>query len=415
MDISKIEKLLRRCELNDLYEIETILSDLIQKEEVGSKRWNDDDGRKQRKEKRFETNLLGTLTRITDVKPGERKEYSVTIGDISRSGMRLQVDGKFNPSRVVEVMFASPGGKIKRCFVEVVRMQKMSNQDGNWLELGCRTVRNEEVRRLRLQEEVMAKMRSKLNSRSGILILVVGLDTESTEKQLTARVKSQKYIVRQVDNVHQAVHSAEKIKAQLAIFCQGSPLCRDEESLAELKKKPKGLAVMAIIEKEEDRMPLMMAGVDECLTVKNSEDYLFNAIERALIGHAMRNNNASQQLSGRVLIFSIDNSRINLMAYQLEENGYNFRVMTDIKESQHYAKDPFDLILADYDDDSAKEFRELAEMFSGLPLIALCENVSQGQQAIMDGASNYLCMPPRKEDVQMILELARKNLQPASF
>ena len=162
-------------------------------------------------------------------------------------------------------------------------------------------------------------------------------------------------------------------------------------------------------------MSLMMAGVDECLTVKNCDDYLFYAIERALIGHTMRNSSAEQQLSGRVLIVSIDNSRVNLMIFQLEENGYNFRVVTDINEAQHYAKDPFDLILADYDEDSDKEFSGLMEIFSGLPVIAMCENVSQGQQAIMNGASNYLCMPPRKEDVQMILELARKNLQQASI
>ena len=39
MDIGKIEKLLRRCELEDLYEIQTILSDLIQKVEEGTKRF----------------------------------------------------------------------------------------------------------------------------------------------------------------------------------------------------------------------------------------------------------------------------------------------------------------------------------------------------------------------------------------
>jgi len=212
--LGKIEKLLQRCDLKELQEIQKLITEQIKRMQGDQAYWNDQDGRKRRREERFETNLLGTLTRITDIKPGERKEYSVTIQDISRSGMCVRVDTNFTPSRVVEITFAAPGGKIKRCFMEVVRVRRMSNENGSWLEVGCRSASNEEVRRVRLQEEQIAKMRSKLHSRRGILIMLVGNNTDATEKKLTSRIKTKNYTVRRCESVFQAYQTAEKVKAQ---------------------------------------------------------------------------------------------------------------------------------------------------------------------------------------------------------
>lgn len=408
---AKIEKLLQRCDLKQLNEIRKSISEMIEKEEGNKSYWDDHNGRKQRREERFDTNLLGTLTRITDVKPGERKEYSVSVLDISRSGMCLKVDTNFTPSRVVEVTFAAPGGKIKRCFMEVVRVRKMTNENGSWLEVGCRAAGTEEVRRLRLQEEQVTKTRSKLNSQRGILIILVGDNSDEFEKKLTAKMKIKNYSVRRFDSVHQAMHNAEKLQAQLAIFCRGSRLCRDSKMLDDLKSKPSELAMLAIIESEEDRMPLILAGIDECLMEQNYEEYLFHSIERAMVGHALRKNKKSMNMSGRILIQSIDNTRINLVTYQLEEHGYSIRVANDLEEARNCVKDPFDMVLADYDVDNPEEFRSLRELFYELPVIALCDDIVHGQQAIVDGAGNYLCMPPAKEDIQMILELATSHVE----
>ncbi|MCK5272401.1 MAG: PilZ domain-containing protein [Sedimentisphaerales bacterium] len=409
--LGKIEKLLQRCDLKQLHDLKKTISDMIEKETGNQSYWDDKSGSKSRREERFDTNLLGTLTRITDVKPGERKEYSVTVNDISRSGMCLKVDTNFVPSRVVEVTFASPGGKIKRCFMEVVRVRKITNEDGSWLEVGCRGANTEEVRRLRLREEQVTKTRSKLNSQRGIFIILVGDNSNDIEKKLTAKLKIKNYSTRRFDSVHQAVHNAKKLKAQLAIFCHGSRLCRDSKMLGELNPKPSELATLAIIEKEEDRMPLILAGIDECLMEQNYEEYLFHSIERAMVGHTLRQNKKSQHMSGRILIQSIDNTRINLVTYQLEERGYSIRVASDLEEARNHVKDPFDMVFADYDIDNPEEFRSLRELFYELPVIALCDDIVHGQQAIVDGAGNYLCMPPTKEDIQMILELATSHIK----
>ncbi|MBN1765147.1 MAG: PilZ domain-containing protein [Sedimentisphaerales bacterium] len=411
MDIEKIEKIIQRLDMGELHHVQKYIAEQIKKLELTQKHLDDDKGRELRREERFETNLLGTLTRITDVKPGERKEYSVTVHDISKSGMRLKVDTNFIPSRVVEITFAGPGGKIKRCFLEIVRMRKMSNQDGNWLEVGCRSINNEEVRRMRLKEEKVIKTRSKLHSRRGILVLIVGTETEVNEKKLLARMKAQQYNVHRVDSLNVAMKSAEKTKAQLCIFCSASKLLTQADMLTAIGNRPPTLATLAIIEKEEDRLELLKAGVDECISEANYENFFFKAIERAMLGHAGRQGKSSHEISGRALIVSIDTTRINLISYQLEENGYSFRIASDIHEARNSAKDPFDLIFADFDINCPEEFTELHDLFSNLSVIALCDDFSHGQQAIVNGASNYLCMPPSKEDVQMILELAKAKLE----
>ena len=414
MSISKIEKLLLHCELRELKEIQEIVSERIATLATSDAHKQDSEGHNNRQEERFKTNLLGTLTRITDVRPGERKEYSITINDISRSGMRLKVDSNFIPSRVVEVTFAAPGGKIKRCFMEVVRMRKDHNEDGSWLDVGCRVINNEEVRCLRLREEQIAKTRNKLRKRTGILILLIGKDADIEKKRLLTTLKAKNYNVKRVDSVRKAMESAGKVSAQLAIFCNGSQLCKDEKLLSEVKNKPANMATLALIEKDSDRLTLLKAGIDECLTLDKVNEFISHAIERAMVGHAMRGKHMQQQLSGRALIYTIDNSRVNMVGYQLEENGYSYRVATNTQEAQRFAKDPFDMVIADFDITDYSEFIELREIFAGLPVIAMCDELAHGQEAMVNGATNYLSMPPSREDILLILEMAAEQLSVSS-
>ena len=322
MNLSKIEDILNRCDLSELIKVEKIVQKLIENQKSASKLSDEEQGSQLRREQRFQTNILGTLVRITDIKPGERKEYSVTLKDISQSGICLIVDLNFVPSRIVEVVFAGPGGKIKRSYLEVVRMRKMTNQDGSWLEVGCRAVGDEEVRRARLQEDQIAKMRSKMHKRSGIIILAVGPETEENNK-LIERVKLASYQVRQITGIVPAMESARKISAQLAILCNGSEISKDPKLLAELAKAPSTLARIAIVDNDEDRFALIEAGVDECLKKRDSkkDDFLFYGIERAMVSHLLRQGKSLNSTT-KALVVSMDNTKINLITYQLEDHGY---------------------------------------------------------------------------------------------
>ncbi len=410
MALDKIKQLLESCKVQELYELEKHIDHLIQEAEKQAREICESKERERRREERFDMNLLGTLTRITDVKPGERKEYSVTIQDVSRGGMRLKLEHNFIPSRVVEVTFASPGGKIKRCFLEIVRMVKNTNQDGSWLEVGCRSINNDEVRRLRLQEEQVSRIRSKLHNRSGIMVMIVGSDADENKQRTVNRLKNHGFSTRQVDSLHVAMQSGEKINAQLAIICNGSQLCTDSRQLEVLKNKPQCMAVMAIVHRQEDIMPLVIAGVDECLTEENYDNYLFPSIERAILGHAVRRGRNQKRLSGCAMVVSHDSKRLNLVAYQLEENGYNYNKVTGQEELAACSHRPCDLVLVDYCPSDKEDFKEVLAQYTNTPVVAMCEDLADGHSAIADGAANYLCMPPSKEDIKMILELTGAKL-----
>jgi len=405
MMLDSIDKLLRRCDATELEEVLEIAQRLLDEIKQAGPPSGEEDARQRRREARFETNLLATLTRVTDVKPGERKEYSVTVRDVSRSGMKLIMDSNFIPSRVVEVTFATPGGKIKRSMLEVVRLRKMVNADGSWLEVGCRSISDEYARRIRLQEEKIARLRGKLHKKSQILVLVVGPETPAATTLVT-QVKAASYQTRHITGLRQALESAERTAAQLAIFVQGSEIARDANLLAELDAAPKTLAMLAFVETEEDRFPLLHAGVDEVVTTAGAvrDELLSHCIERALIGHVVRQQDRRTPLA-RALIVSSDGTKVNLVSYQLEEHGFKCTTAADRTQAQLLKPDDkFDLIMADFDAVNPGEFQELVKHFAGAPVVALCNHIGYGREAMTLGACNYLCMPPSDEEIRLILD-----------
>ncbi len=400
MNIPKIETNLQKCDLFELYSIQEIVNQLIDEVESRNGKQGQPGEQEKRKEGRFKSDIVGTLLRLTDVKPGERKEYYVRILDVSRTGMRLSVDHNFIPSRLVEVVFNRPGKSVKQCYVEVVRIYKMSNESGSWLELGCRSTSNVLVRRLRLQEQQVVKARHKLQNKKNILIIVIGPNTKET-KEIVAMLEQEGYHVRQNDNVQQAFESARKISASLILLSQGSLFCRDRNLFTQLSKKPEQPAFLAIVEQEEHRFPLFKAGVDECLTAQTGNEFLRHGIERALVTHAIRQVERKSISSLKALILSRESSRINHITYFLEENGYLCKIVSNLQRALKI-KESFNLVFTDFNGD-LEELQEIRTHFQNQKLIALCDEIKLGYQAVANGANNYLSMPPSDKDIRMVL------------
>ena len=414
MDLKETEKFLNTCSAEELCTVQEIISKQLQKIDKDLSKIDDESARKLRCEKRYDVDFIGTLTRITDVKPKERKDYSVTIKNMSRSGMCLWVDTNFTHSRIIQVTFNAPGGKIKQCLLEIIRMHRKSTKDGAWLELGCQSVSREEVRRLRMQEEQANRACSKLRSGGKVNILVVGPQDDSFNRIFSAQNVIKRYSVKFADSLAQAVNPIKNAEAQLVIFRLEDELYTKPHFTVCIQTKPASLATLAIIEKEDKRPTLLQAGVDECLSVNNCEEFLLRAIERTLASHAVRGI-VKTTLSGRVLIVSVQNARLNLLSHHLEENDYNVRLAHGLEEANHCMTEPFDAVFVDYNASHPEEMAHLQMQFSGLPIIALCDDYHAGRQAVMNGASNYLCMPLDKEDIQMIVkQLMSAELAPTT-
>ncbi len=416
MKLDKIESLLRGMELKDLYVVEVFLAEVIAKlraAQIGDD-LDEQSATNMRQEKRFNANLMGTLKRITDLRPGERREWCINIQDVSRSGMCFKVDTNFIPSRLVEITFSQPGGKIKQCFMEVVRMKKQVDTHGSWLEVGCRSVDNDKVTRLRLQEDRISRLRAKLYNKTGILILVIGPDNEDTQK-ITSLLKSEDYQVKQMNSLDEAMKNADRLQAQLVIFCEGSVLARNEKLLQEAVGGNNRLARLAILQDNRDSFKLFQAGIDECLMAKQVDEFLYRSLERALVGHITRRSLAGHSGNAKAIVVSQYNTWINMLKFYLSEYGFRSEIKRDYVDLDALNYSSSDLVFMDYHSDNVDVFEQVC-LKSGLPVIALCDDVGSGHQAMVQGGHNYLCMPPDKEDVRMILEssVAEKKTVDAS-
>ncbi len=336
MEIIQIENLLQECNFDELQAVENIVEDMIHSIEPQIASEIPALAKEQRAEKRFQSNSLATISRTIDVKPGERRTYTANILDLSRSGMRLKVDTNFIPSRLLEITFAAPGGKMKRSFLEIVRLRKMADPDNTWLEVGCRGMDPEKVRRLQMQDERIARMRSKLHTKWGLLLLVVGPDCDAVNF-VTTRIKRAGFQAQHLSTVHQAMLRAEKLSAQLVIFAQGRDLCNNSEMLEEALAGPRSITTMAIVENHEQRFSLYHAGIDECLLQADCDHFLFQAIERSLLSHASRYDCTHSNDTAQTLLISNDSPTINLVGFRLEENHLDFKVLSTCEKAIEFA------------------------------------------------------------------------------
>jgi len=400
MDIKKIRNILKYCTNEELRQVEALIPSLVTLNNsniagTGNQRY-------PRKEDRYKANLKGTLKRLSDIKPDERKEFSVNILDISRSGMRIGVKSDFVPSHIVQISFKGPNGKMKECLVEVVRIEKKSGQAEMPLELGCRSVDNEYVRRLTKNKKAAGMTESVLDQK-GVLILIVGTDTAALERKFLSRTNTRNFNIRCVANIPDAIEKAKKLSANLAIFYQGTALLHVPELLAVIKSKPSGLATLAIIENDADRFPLLDAGIDECLTKQGYDSYLLKAMERTLLIHEGRRKRKSV-LNRRALIFNFNKSNLNPLSIYLKDMDYSSLVISDLDIAQRCDPSQYDIVLADYGLENREGFKKLLSVFHNLPMVALCKDSNyEREQAMADGASKCLSESFDDEDVRTLL------------
>lgn len=410
MDMSMLERYLEGLAPEELDQAERVIAQVKTAKTRTDKTLEEqgqappaDAGGERRSENRFTTEIPGTVTRLTNVRPGEKKEFTATILDISRTGMRLKTDLSFVPSRVVRVTFSAPGGNIKQCCMQIMRYHQVSQDDDKWLELGCAAVAEDEVASIHLQEAAATKMRQTLTDKSRVYIYVVGAATPET-KNVSQLIKAEGYQVRCIDSVRQAVEQASKTQAQLAIFCQGTQLVNDGRMLAEVAMAPPSLAMLAVIEDEEGRFKLFHAGIEEYILTQDVEALLFHMIERALVGNAVRQRQDRRDLSSKALLITADNVRADLLNFQLEKTGFSCSRITNTQELGQLGISDYDLALADFDPDDCSEFNNLRAAIADIPLIALCPDHRVTSAAQAAGADDYLCVPASEGDIRVVIE-----------
>jgi len=404
MNTEQIKSLLQQCGLKELLEIECFLESLINNSEYEEPLELEGNEELIRREPRAFTKIFGILTRLTDIQPGEAVEYNAQILDLSRHGMRLRVNHDFCPSRIIKVNFPGPKQTWKESFLEVVRTLKKHNRNEQWLELGCRSISEESARLWQSKEKKITRLQNKLQQRSSLLILVIGLYNQDNVKFI-AHLKSEGYLVQHLYHLHQLIQGNNKYQnANLAIFCTDSLLSDHLDTIEEIKIKRPSLATLAIIKSEQDRSAFFTAGIDECIIEENCEELILPSIERAVISRQLQQNNQKPRSQFHILVISDKKAAMNIICHYLEQHQYNCQKMDSTDNIKDLSAKEYDLVLADFNLKNPEIFVSIQERFSGKPIIALTEDIKHGQQAQALGAENYLSIPPNLKHLQMIIE-----------
>ena len=401
--LNNIVGLLKQCDMSTLRTVRVTLEDLIWDLQKTIETDKEKRGRSNRGQGRYKTNLPGTLLRVTDLRPGEKKEYNVKILDLSREGMRLRVDTDFIPSRIIEMTFAKPGGNITQCSLEVVRMRKRSDDQGDWLDVGCRVIDDSDVRLARIQEKQITRLRSKIYRRKQIKILIVGSHTEETD-HLSNCITNDKYQIRNVPTLDSALTAVTEDSFDLVVFIQGNDFFKDQHVLDSVTEHMGDLAKLALMNREGDFTRLYKAGIDECFVKADNAKALLHAIERVLLGHLARVSEQLLALPRKALLVATDTTTISLLVYRLEQYGYAAKLVKGTENISPDQPRDFSIVLIEFDPDDLLAYRNACQSFDGLPVIALCHRATQGHVALANGANDYLSLPPKEDDFRMIME-----------
>ena len=298
--IVNIIDLLNRCELNDLKVIKTALDDLIHDAKNIHKKRSHKNSTDRRSSPRYATKIMSTLVRITDVKPGQKKEFNAEILDISRHGLRLRLDAAFLFSRIVKVTFACPGQMTKQCYLEIAHMKKISNDDGVWLDIGCHGVISEkQVRLVRGREIRINKIRKKLKTKYEIKILVVGSDS-SQKVKLVSRLKAEDFQVRRTASITVAIKILKDPTCDLVLFTQGAHLANNNDLLETICFHINGVAKLVLLASPQNEDTFLEEGFDHVLICNGSRDELIEAVEIALMNYVNSQNENSASLNEKV-------------------------------------------------------------------------------------------------------------------
>ena len=302
--IVNIIDLLSRCELDDLKAIKTALDDLIRDAKNLHNTLSAKDLQERRSSLRYQTKLMSTLVRITDVKSGEKKEFNAEILDISRHGLRLRVDATFVFSRIVKATFACPGQMTKQCYLEIAHMKKVSDSAGVWIDIGCHGVISEkEVRLVRGREIRIEKMKSKIQSKKDIKILVIGQDSSKRGKLINC-LRAEGFQLRRTANSNQALKILKDPTFDLALFFQDNASAMNPDLLEAINCDMNDLAKLALLANPEDEKTFLEQGFDHALFCNGSREEIVAAVEETLMNHVISRNENGGSLIENVTALS---------------------------------------------------------------------------------------------------------------
>ena len=410
MPMSKLEeirKILESCDQDELGEVRQLVDEAGSLVQLVSLELGTAQPTNMRNEQRIPYDAEAEVTRVTDIKSGERVKYTASLKDVSRSGLCLQIEGHFIPSRLIKVFFSTPVGKNKEVVVEVVRIKEDVTGPGenDITEVGCKSIGYQDANKIIIKDNKIREIRRSINNREQVLVLLVSDKASDVDDKIYKRLRRDGFNVKKMFSIHQALTSAAKTNAQLTILCNGTKLRYDKDFTSQFRYRAESLASIAVVDNEDDRRMLTRAGIDECITPEAIDNFLEDAVESAIVSHRLKGQDRVNK--HQVLLVGGDSLSQNTVKDTLAGCGYGMVFCKNSALSECYGIEEFEVVFAFYDPDNPLEFMRVLELYYSNIVIAIAENPLNGREALVRGATDYICTPIDKEAIVAALDSSR--------
>ncbi len=389
--------LLNQCDDRVLELIQPALGEIVQQTRQALA---GQDSQIQRREERVQTSLEGTLIRLTDLRPGEPREFPVKIKNISAHGMCLQMDERFIPSRLMRVTFVAPKGKVMEREIEICWLKKIGSEDQPVHLTGCRTVTPEQSRRLIQQDEKLIHILHRLHKKRDIRLLVLGPDTPAAKRLLEAIRQMGFPLVYKTDILHTCNH-IEQHHAEVLIFTDWLSVCQNALYVDKINRSCPDLPKIALLTNQESATPHLRSGIDECLDEPTNKKEILNALERALTQRIYGAGSQCRFVDKKAALLCLPAPFAKILTCYLENCDFYAPSVSSLDPK---ALNDSQINFVQFEPGQEDTLLLLRRKYPEVPLIACCDNVSHGQTARQSGAHDYLCPPPKEQDVLRILQ-----------
>ncbi|MBI9019532.1 MAG: PilZ domain-containing protein, partial [Phycisphaerae bacterium] len=407
-----IRNLMSECSLGQLLQIETYLEGQIKKQEAITAKLGDPKGRKNRKEVRINTRIRAKIERITNISPGEYKEFTAYIEDISRHGMKLKItDPNYIHSKIIKVIFWGPKKTVKNAYMQIARTRYCESNSEKWIEIGCHSIKDEQVRRLRQTEKqridriAIGRKNKELKARKikNADIYLVGF-AKNEENDLKSMINSFGYGVNEVDGISDIpADKSSHQKYQIAVLSPNIELSKNPHIIEQFKSQRPNVAGLAIVEDGYSIDDADPQGHLDYMTMEEVYVRLHHYIKKALLHHFVPQTMKKNDKPTILTISSNENLQKELEEH-FHEIGYECQFVNDRLEAEMSEVENISAVIFDQGSLEINDLAAITNYYHDLPMVSLTNDWDQGEIAISMGINNYISLPLEKDKLDRILD-----------
>lgn len=366
----------------------------------------------KRSHQRFDVCLPGSARPLVVAAGARERTFPITIVDLSKSGMRFRVDASAPLYPLSEVVFTGPTGRMRNVFVKMVRMRMIfGDGEANMCEIAAHSVDPTELSAVQERQRRIRATHKTVACGRDIPVVLIGPDRDQA-KHAESVVSGSGYPAVTLSDYARLAEALQPTGPQVVVHLDGRQALLHRDLMAELRKDRPELAAVAVFESTDHRRELLEAEVDECVHAINATALLTMYIKRAVKTRLLAADADSPLGPVNVLLHVQNNLQLAQLGMSSHRDNVNvsFSYDTEGMLSLLRCADVHAVVL---DSGAARKndwdlLKRLRREFVGVPLLVAVEDAAAGPEAVCHGATEYLQLPAKRQDLITLVHTSRR-------